>query len=346
MIRTSNKTEFGIQHSSERYLWISFNVLVVISSLVGDSIILSASLNHTAIKLHKLIIAIIQHLAVSDLVQNVLKVVPQIIALVADAWILPPSFCHGQYHVTVFFAGLTAFLTGAMTCSKLLIVKFPLRSAAWSSRRGHLLCAILWVIGICLHTPQLVASFIYGRDAVYFEYEWYVCNYDFTATAAGSWPDWYLIISFGVGAVTVFVAITYSSVLLLWLARRTAVQLRVAMRWQGVVTVILTVVVFFISCSPWLLIYRSNIQSPPIWRAAQFIQNLNIMANFFIYVGTVKSFREFLKLKAWQIISSAMLRTAASSHQRNRILLRQISRQSHADVGSRSSASHHRVSTV
>ena len=42
---------------------------------------------------------------------------------------------------------------------------------------------------------------------------------------------------------------------------------------------------------------------PVIWRSAAFAVYLNIMANFYIYCFTIKSFREFLKMKTQQVIS-------------------------------------------
>jgi hypothetical protein len=51
------------------------------------------------------------------------------------------------------------------------------------------------------------------------------------------------------------------------------------------------------------------------------------MANFFVYVLIMKSFREVLKLKVRQLSLSARLQVA-SHPQRNTILLRRISRQS------------------
>ena len=121
-------------------------------------------------------------------------------------------------------------------------------------------------------------------------------------------------------------AITWSSLLLLRVARRTALQQRLPIRRQGMMTVFLTVLLFYISYLPWLLVFQSDIASPPLWRAAQFVQNLNIMANFVIYTLTVCSFRDFLRSMLYRVVLSLRLHSA-TPQQRNALLLQQISRQ-------------------
>ena len=327
MVRTNNETELGIKHACERYFWLSFNVFILLSSLIGDTIILIAVLRYNAIKLHKVTVVIIQYLAISDLLQTLLKVLPQIITLVLEAWVLPALVCHVEYHATVFLGGMvTPMLTCFLTVSKLLIVKFPLHARTWTCRQSHVICVLICILALLSHLPQITASVLHGQAALYFEYAWYVCNYDYTSVTRGNWPHWYLVTTFSVGATLVFGAITLSSLLLLRIAQRTAVQQRLAIRRQGMMTVFLTVLLFYISYMPWLLVFQSQISCPPLWRAAQFVQNLNIMANFVIYALTVCSFREFLLSMIYRADFSFRLRSA-SPQQRNAVLLRQISRQ-------------------
>ena len=48
-------------------------------SLSGDSIILLATIKYRAIKQHKVVIAVMQHMAVCDLLQTIFRVLPMIL---------------------------------------------------------------------------------------------------------------------------------------------------------------------------------------------------------------------------------------------------------------------------
>ena len=74
------------------------------------------------------------------------------------------------------------------------------------------------------------------------------------------------------------------------------------LRWQGVVTVVMTTAVFIVSWCPNLVVGVTSLTlklhyNTSTWRTTQFLLNLNIMANFFIYCLTVPSFRECLRHK-------------------------------------------------
>ena len=54
----SNKTIYGID--AARYTWAGYFLFVIISSLIGDTTILIASIRYKAFKLHKVTVTIIQ----------------------------------------------------------------------------------------------------------------------------------------------------------------------------------------------------------------------------------------------------------------------------------------------
>ena len=81
------------------------------------------------------------------------------------------------------------------------------------------------------------------------------------------------------------------------------------LRWQGILTVILTGTVLVISFGPLTLIaiIPTEYTSTAAIRTAVFLTNLHVPANFFIYALTVQSFREFLKLRI-SVLSSQLCR--------------------------------------
>ena len=60
-------TEYGIHIAAERYFWAANHLFVLLSSLIGDNLILYASFQEDALKLNKFIVSVLQHIAVSDL---------------------------------------------------------------------------------------------------------------------------------------------------------------------------------------------------------------------------------------------------------------------------------------
>ena len=83
----NNKTLWGIHSKSARYTWAGFYLLVMLSSLIGDVTILIASIRYRAFRLHKVVVIIIEHIAVSDILVSVTLVIPMMISFVAnDFW--------------------------------------------------------------------------------------------------------------------------------------------------------------------------------------------------------------------------------------------------------------------
>ena len=89
----TNQTLHGMKNDAPKYLWVFFLVFVVMSSLIGDSIILIATVKYKAIKLNKMIIVIIQHIAVSDLMVVLTYVLPKIVSVIAEAWVFGNFLC-------------------------------------------------------------------------------------------------------------------------------------------------------------------------------------------------------------------------------------------------------------
>ena len=73
---SDNYTVFGMHGTAERFSWVAFHIFVLLSSLFGDSLILYASVQEGAIKLNKLIVTVMQYIAVSDLVYTIAGVLP------------------------------------------------------------------------------------------------------------------------------------------------------------------------------------------------------------------------------------------------------------------------------
>ena len=73
MVITIN-LEYKIHTDEERYAWICYFLIVLLSSFIGDSFVLAASVQPGALKLNKIIVVVLQHIAVSDLILSLIHI--------------------------------------------------------------------------------------------------------------------------------------------------------------------------------------------------------------------------------------------------------------------------------
>ena len=120
-----NKTLYGIESDAMRYTWAGYFLLITASSLIGDSIILIASIKYKAFKLHRVIIVIIQHIAVCDLMVSVTDVLPKLVSVVSGEWVFGSPLCYLTSYARYYFTMASMLLICTMTTSKLLLLKYP-----------------------------------------------------------------------------------------------------------------------------------------------------------------------------------------------------------------------------
>ena len=307
-MKTDNITLYGITNDTERYSLFTWSLLVLLSSLSGDSIILLGTIKYGAIKQHNIIVAVIQHMAVCDLILAVFRVFPSSVSLITDQWEFGEGLCHNQNHVIFVCNGVTMLLTCAMSTFKLLILKYPLRAGNWTARTGHKICCALWVSFLMFYTPTLIVILVYVRDTIHFSYRGYDCDYDLSSRRVPTWFRSYGLVGFIAGTTLPLAVLITTSVMLLVVARRAAGRLGGVLKWEGVVTVLITVVVFFVSYLPSGALIVAGViagvrYSSTTRRAVLYLNYINIMSNFIVYALTVRSFRQFLKLKLSGMIS-------------------------------------------
>ena len=296
----SDQTVYGIKSDAVRHLWAGYFVFVLLSSLIGDTTILIASIKYRAFKLHKVIVVIIQHIAVCDLIVTATYTAPRAISLFADRWVLGDTLCYAYAYIKYFFNQAGILLICTMTTTKLFMVKHPLQSRTWSAKRGQLICSISWVLSLML---PIVSSVIIDVSDITFDYRSYTCDFGFTAEI-WNWLAPALTTAFSVFPNCLVVVTT---VKLLITAKGLAGRQRESLKWQGIVTTIATSIVYGISVLPYA-VYRILDPIMPstepgsffkihYFRVALTFLSLNTISNIYIYSLTVSSFRKFLGKK-------------------------------------------------
>ena len=296
----SNETIFGIHNDAERYGWMSFNLFIVTTSFIGDSLILVGSIKYNAFALHEAIVAIIQHIAVCDLLLSLMILQRTIVLVDGTDRLIGTGLCYIKAYLGAFTMSASVFLVCGMTASKFVLLKYPLRTGYVTSGHAHKLCILLWTVSLYFPLTFLLTD----RRDVAFTYRQYDCAYNFSSAA---WK-WLKPVSSLLLGLLPNLAIVITTVMLLVEARKVARGAQSGLKWRGVMTVVLTALIYTISIVPLTVYYLAEpyikeIPGKPgkfytvFFSISMAFLNLNTVSNFFIYCLTVKTFRSFLRDK-------------------------------------------------
>ena len=302
----NNKTTHDIKSDVPRYAWAGFLLFVTASSLIGDSIILIASFKYRAFKLHKVLVVIIQHIALCDLMVTTTNVLPKLVSLISRGWVFGNLLCNLAAYTSYFFEGTGLFLICNMTTTKVLLLKYPFRYRAISVKKIHMVCGACWLATLILIAIALIILALDGND-IYFSYRTYYCDFGFTAEI---WK-WMKPLLAGIAVFIPNCLVVASTVYLLAKAKEVAHRGRKSLKWQGIITTVLTAIFYGISVLPFV-VYAVGEQIVPddgestsfyrtsFYRIAESSLYLNTISNFYIYSLSVQSFRDFIRSRIQQ----------------------------------------------
>ena len=294
----TNQTLHGMKNDASKYLWVAFLVFVVISSLIGDTIILIATVKYKAIKLNKIIIVIIQHIAVSDLMVVLTYVLPKIVSIIADGWVFGSFLCKMMPYGKFLFFSTGMFLVGAMTTSKMFQLKNPLRFGRITVKTVHCFCLACWIGATVFLTFIILMT---CEENSIFSFRGYECYFTNSAPRLSFLRPIIAILSmFGpacvVVATTIYILVT---------AMKSAKRVRSNLKWQGTMATLLTAIFYILSSSPKVIyrileyIHSSEYESNTnmfkhFYKVAESCLLFNTISNFYIYCLTITSFRKFI----------------------------------------------------
>ncbi|KAL5268528.1 hypothetical protein ACHWQZ_G002417 [Mnemiopsis leidyi] len=282
--------------NTERYIWAVWLILVLITSLIGDTTILITSIKYNAFRLHTLMVAFIQHIALCDLLLAVFTVLPRLISLLCNSWVFGEPLCYVSAYLRAQCFVTSSILIAAMTSGKLWLLKCPLQAKSLTKPRAHLVCGSVWMVASIVPVLYLVID----KEDVRWDYETYYCYY--THSADNTW-EILLPWKHGIfGGIPIIVVIITTVVLVKHLlnARKVSKRSRGKVRWQGIVTAVAVATVFTVAVLPTTVywITQSYLAGKPqqiyFYRTASTVFYFNIASNFFVYFCTVGSFRKFL----------------------------------------------------
>ena len=285
-----------IMSDAERFSWVAWLVLVFFCSFGGSVTILVASIKYKAFRLNQVIVTIIEHIAVCDIMIALTGILIQTVSLIYGSWVFGNTACYIRAYVGRYITAVSIFLITAMTVIKFILVKFPLKSGSWSKKQGHVVCAAVWVF--CFIVP--ISFVMVDRDDVVYQKTMHTCIY---TPSSEKWKilSHLSLAIFSVIPMATTVIITALLFKHLLDARKVAQRTGSRLRWQGLVTVVVTAGIFCVSYIPGSVVlivervFKDWQDLEYFYRAASAVLRLNVMSNIFIYCFTVKSFRAFLR---------------------------------------------------
>ena len=290
-----------IHNDSFRYAYVAYLLFVMISSFIGDSLVLVGTVKFQAIKIKSYLVVFIQHIAVLDILTCITYIIPQVTSIIGNRWVLGHLICRMNYTITTYLFSVNQLLTCCLAFSKVCMIKFPdhrfVRNL--TSKSGQIVCLIIWLFSLSL--PTLIHVLEKG-NTFYFNAITGLCELKLTSRI---WIIMQPLMAM-IFMVAPYLLVLVSTIFLvrhLIILRRQSRQIGSRQRWQGILVVSITAASFTISTLPFY-IYQS-LAEPGTDNLTGFIQedfpriaeacySLNIMSNFYIYCLTVRSFREFL----------------------------------------------------
>ena len=302
---STNYELYGRMTGVEQYAATGWFLIVFLSTVLGDILILVASIRYKALKLHDVIVVFIQHIAVCDLLMTVVLIFPQIVTVVVNCWVLGTVMCYVEVYGSRFGFPVSLYLICAMSITKLLLLRYPLKTRIISKKQGHMICSAIWIFASFYPITLLLVD----SGDIYFDFRIYTCVY-----AYSDLEKWRFLKPLVLGILSILptIIIIFTSVLLvkyLLEARKKSGRCKGNVRWKGIATVFLTAAVFIISSAP-LTIYnltesyfgKENVAfNVYFYRISYSFMYFAVAANCFIYYFTVPSFQDFVKTKIREI---------------------------------------------
>ena len=278
----------------ERYTLIGWTSVILVSCIIGNTIILLATSRYKAIRLDKTSVVLIKNIAICDLLSGIFAVHPTLASLLYGDWPYGTiSCCVFNYLKVPTFVAAILLICG-LHLSKLHTVLYPLRALGRDSKPGHKISVVVLVLSLC---PILLQIAIDSRD-VAFDYRSFMCTY------LSSAPIWEIVSPMTVGLFMLLPNLTVvgTSIALLRVIKR-AGRLKQGLRttlYVGVGYIIvngpMTFHLFILKNASKILpaevirFYENN-----LFKSVFFFTFCNCSLNFFVYYRSVKSFNVFVR---------------------------------------------------
>ena len=298
-----------VKSDAERYPLISWCLIAVLGSLIGNTTILLSTIRYNAIRLDKISVLLINNIAVSDIAMAVFAVHPTLVSLIYNRWPYGDTMCYVHHFLQVPTYLSAVYLICALHLSKLHNLLYPFQSMSRTRRSAYLISAGTWLLSAVTPLVQIATD----RRDVTFDYRIYRCKYGFRA------PVWQWLLAPLSTVVTVLpnVIVVGTTIALLVIIKKAKGRTNK----QGAITALYIGCVYLLANSPvafYTAIYMkiSHLMSPGarlffdvnVYGFSYFVMFINCFTNGFVYYRSVNSFKMFVKRVALAGVSRMSFR--------------------------------------
>ena len=273
------------------HIWCHLSLFL---GLLGNSYVLHSTIVYRAIKLDKLSVWIIQNLAVSDLINAVIVLIPVLISLYADSnWVLGETFCKISFGYKYLGIVANMVLINILSINKMIRCLFPLKTLN-CSRTQRLSVTVTAVITMLIPpTWQLYKSTLTTIYQVHFSKSQCMCWMIQISTP----KIWHLILDYLLSgllnALPCITLIGVNTFLVIFAVRKSTRTVNK----MNIVVVILITTLFLVATLPYFIYYMI---SGDVWsdddvilRFVTFIFFMAFWSNPVVYLATNRYFWRF-----------------------------------------------------
>ena len=245
-----------------RYLEASWYILVALLSILGNILVLVASIRDRAVRLDRVSIVFIENLAVADIGLCVFWVLPNTV-LILKYGDPSESMCSLLYQILAYTpgsvcSGINCLLLPCLNFCKLLSLRYPLRIRSFRYRDGYKIAIVLWITEAFILTVSAFKSQIF-----------------------------------------IVIQVCLSLLLLLVVVSTVALLLTVhkarGLSHQGVFSIILVSVIYLLCYVPVLLVlFLTDRSWDTLLRISSCVYYICCFSNPIVYYLTLKSFKEYV----------------------------------------------------
>ncbi|KAL5264555.1 hypothetical protein ACHWQZ_G005597 [Mnemiopsis leidyi] len=122
---TSLNHVLGDNHGGVKVFLLTYNSLVILLGMFGNSLVLVGSVKYNAIRMEENSVILLEHVAAADVMATLFQFVPMLATLAAERWVLGKFLCYCGILRYIPFC-CEAMLIAIMSCHRVRVLACPL----------------------------------------------------------------------------------------------------------------------------------------------------------------------------------------------------------------------------